>query len=198
MKRFIVYAVALLSLVSASSALAQPSLKIYGMLAYVSPLADSDIDINGVTDAVKASSEFGYNFGFEVRMNSLLGLEFDYLYAKQDVEHDTEGLLGETTFQPISGTLNLHVPVGMIDAYAGPTAAYVNWGDLEVPQGGGNVKLDAEFAYGVSAGADVQLTSMFAVTGGLRWLKLEASPENGGTPLDVNPLFARVGVAAKF
>jgi len=198
MKRLVCFAVAALTLASASSAFAQSSFKVYGMLAYVSPLADSDIDVNGVTDAVKASSEFGYNFGLEFRMSSLLGLEFDYLYAKQDVEHDTEGLLGETTFQPISGTLNLHVPVGLIDVYAGPTAAYVNWGDLKVPQGGGDVKLDAEFAYGVSAGADVNITPMFAVTGGLRWLKLEVGPEDGGDPLDVNPLFARLGVAARF
>lgn len=198
MKRLLLFAVALLTLLPARSALAQTGFKVYGMLAYVSPLAETDLDFNGVTDAVKASSEFGYNFGLEFRLNSLLGLEFDYLYAKHEVEHDTQGLLGETTFQPISGTLNLHVPVGTLDLYAGPTAAYVNWGDLEVPAGGGDVKLDAEFAYGVSAGADLYITPAFAVTGGLRWLKVEVGPEDQGDPLDVNPLFARAGVALRF
>ena len=197
MKRSIL-AVAALVLVTAHPSLAADSkVKIYGMLAYVSPLAESDQTVAGVTDAVKASSEIGYNFGLEFRASPLIGLEFDYLYATQEVTADKAGLLGETTFQPISGTLNLHAPLGMFDAYGGLTAAYVNWGDLKAPPPGVDVKVDPEFAYGISGGLDLNLTPNLAATGGLRWLNLQAQPD-GGEALDVNPLFTRLGIAWRF
>jgi len=198
MKRLLSLAVAALAFASTAASPAQASgLKIFGMVAYVAPLAKTDQDVNGVTDAVKASKEFGYNVGLELRPNSLLGVELDYLYAKQELKHDTAGLLGETTFQPISATLNLHIPLGMLDFHGGPTAAYVNWGDLKLPSGGGNVKIDAEFGYGVSAGLDFGLTPQLGLTGGLRWLNVQAQPDGSSVPLDVNPLFARVGLALK-
>ena len=201
MNRLVPLAVATLALAFCQTAFAgdtNSKSKIYGTLAYVSPLAETDQNISGVTDAVKASSEFGFNLGLEFRTTILLGIELDYLYARHDLEHDTAGLLGETTFQPISGTLNLHVPLGNLDLYAGPTVAYVNWGDLKLPSGGGTVEIDAEFGYGISAGIDLEVLPSLAVTGGLRWLRLEAQPEGSSDALDVNPLFARVGVAAKF
>lgn len=199
MKRLALLATALLTLAGAHSALADGSkFKIYGMLAYVSPLSESDQDIGGVTDAVKASSELGYNVGVEFRAGALLGIEFDYLYAKHELEGDNAGLLGETTFQPISATLNLHFPVGTLDVYGGPTAAYVNWGDLEVPSGPDNIEIDPQFAIGVSAGLDVNILPNVAATGGLRWLNVKAEPAEGGESLDVNPLFARFGVALRF
>jgi len=203
MKRFHV-AAAVLALATMQPAIADAKMKIYAMLAYVSPLAESDQTIGGVTDAVKASSEFGYNFGLEFRTGSLIGIELDYLYAQEDIEHDTAGLLGETTFQPISGTINFHVPLGVIDLYGGPTAAYVNWGDLEVsgagsqlPSGGGSIEIESDFAFGVSAGADLAIGPRFAATGGLRWLSVEAEAE-GGDATAVDPLFARIGIALLF
>lgn len=199
MKRLSLFVIALAAVAAVLPAPAAASqFKVYGMLAYVSPLSESDQDVGGVTEAVKASSEFGYNFGVEFRAGTLLGIEFDYLYARHDVEGDTAGLLGETTFQPISGTLNLHFPVAGFDLYGGPTAAYVNWGDLEAPSGGADLEIDPEFAIGLSAGLDLQLAPGIAATGGLRWLNLKAEPADGGEALDVNPLFARFGVALRF
>ena len=168
----------------------------YAMAAYVAPLSETNQTVGGVTEAVKASKEFGFNVGAEFRASSMLGIELAYLYAKENVESDASGVLGETTFQPISATLNLHLPTGKLDLYGGPTVSYVNWGDLEIPSGP-SVKLDPETAFGLSAGGDIDIAPGFAVTGGLRWLSLKAKPE-GGEAVDVNPLFARVGIAAKF
>lgn len=198
MKRLVLAAIAVLTLFATQSAVAADSkFKVYGMLAYVSPLSESDEDISGVTEAVKASSEMGYNFGLEFRMSPLLGIELDYLYAEQDLEGDTAGLLGTTTFQPISGTLNLHFPVGNLDLYGGPTVAYVNWGDLEVPSGP-SIEIEPDYSFGISAGADINLTSNIAATGGLRWLNVAAEGEDSDDAVDVNPLFARIGVAFRF
>ena len=196
MKRMLAVAVAVLCLVSTQAAQAAGKFKMYAMAAYVAPLSESDQTVGGVTEAVKASKEFGFNFGAEFRASTLIGLELDYLYAKENVESDASGVLGETTFQPISATLNFHVPLTQLDLYGGPTVSYVNWGDLKVPASP-DVKLDAETAFGLSAGADVGIAPGFAITGGLRWLSLKAKPE-GGSEVNVNPLFARVGLAAKF
>ena len=200
MKRLLPLAVATLTLAITNTAIAQDSkFKLYAMLAFVAPLSETDQNINGVTDAVSASEEFGFSFGGEFRASSLIGIEVDYLYAKQDVEHGTEGVLGETTFQPISGTLNLHFPLGSLDVYGGPTAAYVNWGDLELSSSTdqGSVSIDPEFAFGISAGVDFNLGPQLAVTGGLRWLNVQAQPDGADDAIDVNPLFARAGLAIR-
>ena len=103
MKRFQIAVAALALAAVLSPAVAGAGTKVYAMLAYVSPLSESDQDFGGVTEAVKASSEMGYNFGLEFRMGTMLGIELDYLYAKHDVEADVIGVLGEVAFQPISG-----------------------------------------------------------------------------------------------
>jgi opacity protein-like surface antigen len=200
MKRLLPLAAAILTLATTSTAIAQDSkFKLYAMLAYVAPLSETDQNVQGVTDAVKASDEFGFSFGGEYRASSLIGIEVDYLYAKQDVEANTAGVIGETTFQPISATLNLHFPLGTLDVYGGPTAAYVNWGDLEFApsQDQENVSIDPEFAFGISAGVDFNLGPQLAVTGGLRWLNVQAQPDGADDALDVNPLFARAGLAIR-
>ena len=197
MKRFHIAAAALVLAVMSPTLADAAGMKVYAMLAYVAPLSDSDQDIGGVTEAVKASSEMGYNFGLEFRMGGMLGVELDYLYAKHDVEGDLAGVLGEVAFQPISGTLNFHLPLGIADVYGGPTAAYVNWGDLELAGGSGEVEIDPEFAFGLSAGLDIALAPTISATGGLRWLKVGAEPE-GGDEVDVDPLFTRIGLALKF
>lgn len=199
MKRVIAALVVVLCLVGSQAAQAQGKFKAYAMAAYVAPLSETNQDVGGVTDAVKASKEFGFNLGLEFKASSMLGIELDYLYAKHDVESDASGVLGETTFQPISATLNFHVPaMPKVDLYGGPTIAYVNWGDLEIPSSPGTtIKIDPETAFGISAGADIGLAPTLALTGGLRWLNLKAKPE-GGDEVDVNPLFARIGLAAKF
>jgi opacity protein-like surface antigen len=173
------------------------SFKLYGMLARVSPLSESEQDVGGVVDAVEASSELGYNFGIEFK-GSLLGIELDYLYAEHEISHETAGLLGDVAFQPISATLNLHFPLGMFELYGGPTAAYVNWGDLELGSGD-DLEIEPEFAFGLSAGVDFGITKNLAATGGLRWLNVSAQPEDGGgEELEVDPLFVRFGIAARY
>ena len=87
-KAFLVPAVlAMIALASAAPAQAQDiKFKIFGAAAFVSPLSDDDVTIGSVTDSIEASSQTGYNFGFEWRMSQLFGLELDYVNATQDIE----------------------------------------------------------------------------------------------------------------
>lgn len=169
--------------------------QMWAATTYVAPLSQSDQNVNGITAAVKASNEMGYEFGAEFR-TGLIGLQFDYLHAKQDLEHDNAGLLGTAEFNPISATLKLHLPTPILELSAGPTVSYINWGDLDL-RNGGTQKLDAKIGYGLTVGADLPLGRSLAITSGMRWLKANAKPD-GGNELAIDPLITHVGVALRF
>lgn len=205
-KAFVVPVVlaALAALASASPAQAQDSkFKIFGAAAYVSPLSSDDVTFGSVTDSLEASNQTGYDFGFEWRMSPLFGLEVDYVDAKQDVDFGGT-TIGEANLQPLSATLNFHLIHGkVVDFYLGPTFSYVNWGDIdfnadgETLTGDSGVPTDKESAYGASVGIDIGIGTHFAIIGGVRYLKLDLTPENG-EGLAVDPLISRVGVAIRF
>jgi outer membrane protein W len=168
--------------------------KVFGAVSYVSPLSDSDIDIEGVVQAVEAKSETGWNAGFEWRASKLLGLEIDYTDATHDVEVGGSKI-GEIGLTAYSASLNLHlIHTTFIDFYVGPTVAYVDWGDLET--GDGDVSTDGETVFGASVGLDVGLGKNVALVGGVRYLDLDVNAD--GTEVSVNPLFTRVGVAYRW
>src|SRR5690348_10395159 len=170
----------LLALVSCALVVASPvaaggwGFKLMAATTYVAPLSETQQDVGGVTAAVKASNEMGYQFGAEFR-TGLLGFAFDYQHARQDIKHANAGLLGSADFDPISATMYLHLPTPVLQLYAGPTASYVNWGDLQLSTGG-TQPLDAKVGYGISVGGDLPVARSAAVVGGLRWLKLQAKP----------------------
>ncbi len=169
--------------------------QMWAATTYVAPLSETDQNVSGVTAAVKASNEMGYEFGAEIR-TGLIGLQFDYLHARQDLEHSNAGLLGTADFNPISATLKLHLPTPILELSAGPTVSYINWGELDL-RNGSTQKLDAKLGYGLSVGADLPLGRSLAITSGMRWLKADAKPK-GGTTYAIEPLITHVGVALRF
>lgn len=192
---FVALAAWLAAGVPGSALAADWGFKMWAATTYVAPLSESNQNISGVTATVKASDEMGYQFGAEFRSGAI-GLAFDYLHARQDLEQTNAGLLGSADFNPISATLYLHLPMPILELYAGPTVSYVNWGELDL-KAGGSQKLDAKLGYGVSVGADLALKKALALTGGVRWLKLEAEPK-GIKPIAVDPLVSHVGLALRF
>ena len=164
---------------------------------YVTPLSESQYSASGVTQALKASSEMGYQFGVEFR-SGFIGLAFDYLQAKHTFDANTLAL--DATFNPISGTLQLHLPLPVLDLYAGPTVSYVNWGDLKGQLNGTaqTAKVDAKLGYGFTVGGDLPLGHTLALTSGVRWLKLDATSKALPTTVAVDPLIARLGIALRF
>ena len=170
--------------------------RIWGALTYVSPLSESDQNVGGVTAAVKASKEMGYQIGAEFR-SGMLGIAVDWTRATHDLSHESEGLLGTTDFKPLSATLALHLPTPLLDLYAGPTISWVNWSDLELPAGG-KVELDATLGYGITAGAELPLGPSLGLGASLRWLRLDASPSSGGSDVAVDPLLSNLSISLHF
>jgi hypothetical protein len=187
-------ALLLASLVPAA-AHAAPSLKLWGGLTYVAPLSETDRTVNGVSGAVKASNELGFQLGGEFRSGSL-GLALDYLQSRHELSQSASGLSGSADFHPISASLLLHLPLPLLDLYGGPTASYVNWGDLEL-QNGTKQSVDPKFGLGFTVGADLPLAPMIAVGGSMRWLKVEAETSGVGA-VSVDPLISTLGMSVRF
>lgn len=164
-------------------------------MAYVSPLAESDQSIGGVTDAVKASDEVGWQVGAEFR-GGMLGFALDYLKSKHDFSAATAGVLGSTDFSPISASLLAHLPTPMLDFYGGPTLSWVNWGELKLSDGT-QQSLDASLGYGITVGADLPLSAKLAVGGSLRWLRLDAAASGVGD-VAVDPLISNLSLSLRF
>lgn len=169
--------------------------KLWAASTYVAPLSQSDQNFGGVTAAVKASNELGYELGGEFR-TGLLGFALDRVHVRQELKREDAGRLGSADFDPVSATLYLHLPTPLLELYGGPTLAYAHWGDLELPAGG-TEPLHSRVALGLSAGGDWSLLPLVAITAGVRWLKLDAEPARGGT-IAVNPLVSHIGLALRF
>ena len=183
--------------VSGVASAAAPSwrFKMWAASSYVAPLSESDRNIGGVTAAVKGSNEMGYEFGAEFRRGTM-GFAFDYLHSREELQHASAGFLGAADFDPISASLMLHLPAPLIELSAGVTASYVNWGDLQL-RNGTSQPLDARFGYGFTLGGDFALAKTVGLTGGMRWLKLQAEPAGVGT-VTVDPLVSHLGLALRF
>jgi hypothetical protein len=180
-----------LALAGASSG----SMKVWAATSYIAPLSESDRNVGGVTAAVTGSNAMGYEFGIEFRKGSM-GFAFDYLHSRQELQHATAGFLGSADFNPISASLMLHLPTPVLDLAAGVTASYVNWGDLTL-QNGTTRPLDAKLGYGFTVSGDFALSKALALTGGMRWMKLQADPPGVGT-VTMDPLVSHVGLALRF
>lgn len=164
-------------------------------MSYVSPLSESNQNVGGVTEAVKASDEMGWQIGAEFR-GGMLGVAVDYLKSKHDFTAATAGLLGNTEFSPISASLLAHVPAPMLDLYGGPTVSWVNWGELKLSDGT-QQSLDASLGYGITVGAELPLSTGLAVGGSLRWLRLDASASGAGD-VAVDPLISNLSLSFRF
>ena len=173
-----------------------PRFKVFGALSYAAPLGEDDVTIDSVRDSVEASDKLGWNVGLEARFNKVVGLEFDYTNATNDLEFGGQ-VVGSVHMQPLSATLNFHLlPTKVVDLYLGPTASYFIWGDADLGTGD-RFETDNEFAYGASLGLEIGLGDTFAFLGGLRWLRADIQPE-GTEKIPVDPLFSRLGVALRF
>ena len=177
--------------------------KIYAGPAYVAPMSDSSVTLGTLSDTVKSEKQVGWNMGFEGRFNKLLGIEVDYVNATQDVKFGGS-TIGDTTFSPLTATLNFHVIPGKhFDLYLGPSYSYVNWGDIHLNAngsgitGGSTIGTDSSTGWGVSLGCDVAPWKHFGFYAGVKYLNVNLEMDNGQTA-DVKPLVARLGALVRF
>jgi outer membrane protein W len=169
--------------------------KLFGGAAYVSPLSDSSLA--GLGNSVEASTEVGWEIGGEWKLSDRLGIEVAYFDATHDVEADGTAI-GEISLRPWNFSLNFHlVERDRFSWWVGPTVSYIDWSEIELTAGG-SLDVDTQTTFGASTGMSIGLGDSFAFQAGLRWL--DASVDSPSLPDEVNvdPLFASVGVAFRF
>jgi hypothetical protein len=195
---FSILALAVVVAVSTAPAQAQGNkFKVYAAAVYVSPTGSEDIEIDEILDSIEASSEFGWNIGFEWRFGKWAGLELDYLQADEDIEF--LGVpIATTGIAPLSASFNFHVLHSkFLDLYLGPTVSYVDWDDIEDLETREIIGTDSEFAYGAQVGLDISFAKSFAIVTGLRYTKLDITPDEEDG-LSIDPLYAKVGLAFRW
>ena len=169
---------------------------------WVSPLGDDEITFGSVQDAVQGSDDFGYEGGFEWRMNKLVGIEVSYLIGSNDFEleeFDTE--LGTVDQQAVTAALNFHIlPTKVFDLWIAPIASWYTFGDFDFDDAidSEDVELDSEWGYGAAVGFDIGLGKTVAITGGVRYVKLDLASDGFDNDLAFDPVIARVGLAFRF
>jgi len=195
--RMAILAVAAVVTFASAPAMAQDNTgKFFLTVDWVSPLGDDNITVGSVQDAVQGSDDFGYEIGFEGRLNKVIGIEGSFLAGSNDFELDNNGTdLGSLDQRALTAALNFHIiPTKHFDLWLAPIASWYSFGDLENIPDGDN--LNDEWGYGAQVGFDIGFTKVFAITGGVRYVKLDISTDGGSVAFD--PVIARAGVAFRF
>jgi len=196
--RTVILAVAAVAIFASVPVLAQDNTgKFFLTVDWVSPNGDDDITVGSVTDAVQASDDFGYEIGFEGRVNKVIGIEGSFLAGSNDFELDNNGTdLGSLDQRALTAALNFHIiPTKHFDLWLAPIASWYSFGELD-DINGSNLNVNDEWGYGAQVGFDIGFTKLFAITGGVRYVKLDISTDGGSVAFD--PVIARAGIAFRF
>lgn len=166
---------------------------------YVVPMSDT------TEEGVKAEADkaLGFEASYEHMFNKMFGLELAIAYADHDIKANGSKIASVSSM-PVLLNGNFHFLEGL-DLYVGPTIGYAFLGDLkaengfEFDEGQTSVGTKSQFVYGVNAGLDIPIGATTAITLGVRYLALEAEPDQPDSgKLKVDPLFVRAGIAFKF
>jgi len=197
-KRLTLWVLGLALIAAVSPTIAQGNrFKIFVAAAYVSPLSDEQVEINNTIDTLEASSELGWNLGFEWRATKWFGLEVDYLRTDHDLEFAGQLTVGQISYKPLSFSANFHVVhTRIVDFWLAPTYSYVVWGNVEVPNDN-DITTKTSNALGATLGLDLSFFKFMAVTLGVRYTRVEIDTDQGDSA-SVDPLMARAGLSFRF
>jgi outer membrane protein W len=199
----LVLALAAVAVFASAPAMAQEhKFRVFVTADWVSPNGSDDITVGSVTDAVQGSDDFGYEAGFEWRMNKIVGLEGSYLIGSNTFElKDLNTDLGTLDQQAVTAALNFHIlPTKFFDLWIAPVASWYNYDDFEIDSslGGGEASLDSQWGYGAQVGLDIGLGKLIAITGGVRYIKIDVKSDDLNDSVAFDPIIARVGLAFRF
>jgi len=201
--RTAILALAAVAIFASAPALAQDhSFRVFVTADWISPLAEDDITFGSVKDSIQGADDVGYEAGFEWRMNKLFGLEGSYLIGSNDFDFGSTEI-GSLDQSAITAALNFHIlPTKIFDLWIAPVASWYSFDDFEVKSslGGGSVTIDNEWGYGAQVGFDIGFGKTFAITGGVRYIKLSVNGDDtsGIDDVGIDPLIARAGIAFRF
>ena len=200
--RSVILALAMVAVFASAPALAQDhSFRVFVTANWVSPNADDDITIDSVKQAIDTSNDFGYEAGFEWRMNKIVGLEGSYMMGSTDFElSDLNTDLGTLDQKAVTAALNFHIlPTKFFDLWVAPCASWYNYDfNLDSSVGSSDPSLDSQWGYGAQVGVDIGLGKLIAITGGVRYIKVDINGSDLDNSAAFDPIIARAGIAFRF
>ena len=200
--RSVILALAMVAVFASAPALAQDhSFRVFVTANWVSPNADDDITIDSVKQAIDTSNDFGYEAGFEWRMNKIVGLEGSYMMGSNDFElSDLNTDLGTLDQKAVTAALNFHIlPTKFFDLWVAPCASWYNYDfNLDSSVGSSDPSLDSQWGYGAQVGVDIGLGKLIAITGGVRYIKVDINGSDLDNSAAFDPIIARAGIAFRF
>src|SRR5262245_46265831 len=164
---------------------------IRGFAGYLSPSGDDTLEGLG---KIELDSTAGFGLGYEYKFTPLIGLAFDYSWFGPDVKFSDIDDNPDTDFNPATLGLMFHFIHGrVIDLYAGPAAAYIDYGS-------GDVDIDSELTWDARLGLDIKIFKWFGVGASIEYMDATADfdvdGENGS--LDVKPIVTKLGASFRF
>jgi outer membrane protein W len=168
----------------------------------------------GDTDEIEASIEFDNGLGFGVSLNQYWGNlsgELSATALSQEGRITSEALadidIGDLDIIPITATLQFHFARrSAFSPYIGGGVAYILADDLQSEDLDvfeiGPVEVQDEFTWALQAGADINLSSRFAIGLDVKYIAYtpESAAEGEQDPidLDLNPLIYSAGIKLRF
>jgi len=199
--RTVIPVLAAVAIFASAPALAQDhSARIFFTANWVSPLGDDEITFGSVEDAVQGSDDFGFEGGFEGRFNKVFGLEGSLLVGSNEFELGDDEL-GDLDQRALTLALNFHIiPTKFFDLWLAPVVSWYSFGELDDISDDINadeVDINDDWGYGAQVGFDIGFGKTFAITGGVRYIKLDVGGDDFD-PVAFDPVIARLGVAFRF
>ena len=164
---------------------------IRGFGGYMTATGDNTLNLSDI----EIDDSAGFGLGYEYKFTPLIGLAFDYSWYGPDVEiEDIDDNL-ENDFNPATLGLMFHFVHGrVVDFYAGPALAYIDYGDAD------DVEFDNETTWDVRVGIDFKIFKWLGVGASIEYMdaKGEFDFPGGSSELDAKPILTKLGASLRF
>jgi len=164
---------------------------IRGFAGYLSSSGGDTLDNIG---NIELDNTAGFGLGYEFKMSPLIGFAFDYSWYGPDIKAEDIGS-SSADFNPATLGVMFHFIHGrVIDFYAGPAAAYIDYGSNS------DVDIDKEWTWDARVGIDFKIFKWFGVGLSCEYIdaKGDFDTDFGSGSLDVKPIVTKLGATFRF
>jgi len=181
---------------ASSAALAQEEEHhiIRGFAGYLTATGDETLNLS----KIEFDNAAGFGLGYEYKFTPLIGVAIDYSWYGPDVKVEDIGKKS-ADFNPATLGVMFHFIHGrLIDFYAGPAIAYVDYGSPTF--NGEKVKLDSETTWDARVGIDFKIFKWLGVGASVEYIDASADfkTDAGNGSLDPKPVVTRLGASLRF
>ena len=182
-----------LACAASSMALAQEAEEhhiIRGFAGYLTATGDETLNLSNID----VENTAGFGIGYEYKFTPLIGVAIDYSWYGPDIKVEDIGKQS-SDFNP--GTLGVmfHFIHGrLIDFYAGPAAAYIDYGSS------GDFDIDKEWTWDARVGLDFKIFKWFGIGASVEYIDASADFkfDGGSGSLDPKPVVTKLGATLRF